>query len=72
MEAYTIVSLVIYCLFLLYSITTTIIFGEGNNDYYKVSGPYQVGHRDDYTSNGNAISIYYPMDIEEYDKVMWE
>jgi hypothetical protein len=71
LDTYTIVALVIYCLFLAYSIITTIAFGEGNLDYYDVRGPYQVGHKDDFNSTGNAISVYYPMNVKEYNNNLY-
>jgi hypothetical protein len=34
-----------------------------------MSGPYQVGHQDIYSEkDGIVLSVYYPMDIEEYKK----
>jgi len=68
LRVYNIVALIIYVLFLGSAIAITIIFGEGNLDRIKVGGPFQVGHQDIFqTEGGNAMSVYYPIDIDEYD-----
>lgn len=36
-----------------------------------MSGPYQVGHQDIYSEkDGIVLSVYYPMDIEEYKRTI--
>jgi len=71
MDVYHVAALVIYCLFLGAAILATILFGEGNFAKFKITGPYQVGHQDMYTSrDGIECSCFYPMDRDEYDKTI--
>lgn len=52
-------------------ITNNLVYGEGNLDKIKMVGPYQVGHQDFHLKNsGICGSCYYPMDKEEYDKLI--
>ena len=65
------IALIVYCLFLFIAILYTLIFGESNLDRIKMSGPYQVGHQDIYSlKDGVAISAYYPMDKDEYNRTI--
>ena len=60
-------ALCIYCTFLAYAIVVTLIFGENNLNKMKMIGPYEVGFRMVHTSKeGLEVSVYYPMDREEY------
>ena len=71
MDVFSIIALIIYCSFLLFSILCTIAFGEGNLDRIEMTGPFQVGHKDIHSSkDGIALSVYYPMDRDEYDKTI--
>jgi len=40
MDVYSIIALVIYCVFLATAILANIIFGEGNFNKFTMSGPY--------------------------------
>lgn len=40
MDVYSIVALVIYCIFLGLAILAVIIFGEGNMDKFELTGPF--------------------------------
>jgi hypothetical protein len=71
MDVYSVIALVIYCTFLGFAIIATIIFGWSNFDRVKLSGPYQVGHKDIVNKkDGIAISVWYPMDKDEYEKTI--
>lgn len=67
MDVYAIAALIIYCCFLAFAILITIIYGEANFSRLKMVGPYQVAHKDLWSKDGISVSVYYPMDIEEYD-----
>jgi len=67
MDVYSIIALIIYCLFLSLSILSVVFFGEGNLDRYEITGPFEVGHKDLFTlANGFELSCYYPMDREVF------
>lgn len=67
MDVYSIIALVIYCLFLGFAIFATLIYGWGDFGKMKMRGPYQVGHKDIHCSkDGVAASVYYPMDRDTY------
>ena len=67
MDVYSLVALIIYSLFLILTLVAIIIFGEGNVDSFKLTGPFAVGHKDLFTTeDGVEMSVYYPMDKEEY------
>ena len=68
MDVYNMAALIIYCCFLAFAIIITWIYGEANFSRLSLVGPYQVGHQDMFTKDGIAVSVYYPMDKEEYDK----
>ena len=70
MDVFSLIALVIYCSFLLLSILCAILFGEGNLDRIEMTGPFQVGHKDIHCTKDPkiALSVWYPMDREEYDK----
>ena len=68
MDVYHLAALVIYCLFLGIAILVSFLWGEGNLNRFKITGPYEVGHKDIWTSeDGIECSCYYPMDREEYE-----
>lgn len=53
----------IFTLTLTLSVINNSIYGEANFTRINLIGPYQVGHKDIYSSkDGVAISVYYPMD----------
>ena len=67
LDVFSIVALCIYCTFLAYAIIVTLIFGENNLNKMPMTGPYEVGFRMVHTSKeGLEVSVYYPMDREEY------
>jgi hypothetical protein len=74
MDVYSVVALAIYCTFLGISIILTLLYGQA--DFSKVRdlidhAPYQVAHRDIYSSKDNrSLSAWYPMDKEEYNKTI--
>ena len=69
LEVFSYIALAIYCSFLLFAISTSLIWGENNLSTVYMLGPYEVGHQDFHTSvEGIACSAYYPMDKEEYYK----
>lgn len=69
LEVFSYIALAIYCTFLAFSILTSLIWGENNLSTIYMVGPYEVGHKDFYTTvEGIACSAYYPMDKEEYIK----
>ena len=46
-------------------------YGEANFKGINIIGPYQVGHKDIYSSkDGIAVSVYYPMDRAVYKKTI--
>lgn len=52
-------------------IANFLIYGDGNLDKIKLIGPYQVGHKDFHLKHtGIAGSVYYPMDIAEYNSTI--
>ena len=68
MDVFSYIALGIYCSFLAFSIIMSFVFGEANFNDIELIGPYQVGHKDYHTRDGIAMSIFYPMDKEEYKK----
>jgi hypothetical protein len=65
------VSISVFVFFLVISIIQNSIYGESNFKGINIIGPYQVGHKDMYCSrDGVAVSVYYPMDRTEYNKVI--
>jgi len=49
------------------SILNISFFGDANFNGLRMVGPYQVAHKEFHTIiNGLAVSVYYPMDREEY------
>ena len=73
MDVYSIIALVIYCLFLGFAIIATLVYGWGDFSKLKMRGPYQVGHKEFHSSkDGVAISVYYPMDKDTYKKEISE
>jgi hypothetical protein len=67
MDVYSVIALIIYCIFLAIAIICAINFGEGNLDKFELTGPYEVGHKDMFTiEDGLELSCYYPMDRDEY------
>ena len=67
LDVFSIIALCIYCTFLAYAIIVTIIFGENNLNWIKMTGPYEVGYREFHTkADGLIVSVWYPMDREEY------
>jgi len=44
MDVFSLIALGIYCTFLGFSITMNIVFGEGNFNYIKMKGPFEVAH----------------------------
>jgi len=68
MDVFSYVALVVYCVFLLTAIILSLIWGEANFDRVKMSGPFEVGHKDymDKT-NGIYVSVWYPMDKDEHE-----
>jgi hypothetical protein len=68
MEVFSVVALVIYCVFLLIAIMASIMYGECNFNAVKLTGPFQVAHMDAHCKkDGTALSIWYPMDKEVYN-----
>jgi len=52
-----------FTLTLALSVINNSIYGEANFKGINIIGPYQVGHKDIYSSkDGIAVSVYYPMD----------
>ena len=41
---FSLIVLAVYVLFLLFSIVSTFLFGEGNLDRVKMTGPFEVGY----------------------------
>lgn len=68
MDVYSIIALIIYCCFLSFAIISSFIFGEANFNLLKLIGPYQVGHKEFFSNEGFGITVFYPMDKEEYEK----
>ena len=67
MDVFSLIALGIYCTFLGFSIICSIIFGEANFDRVKMTGPFQVGHKEIFSKkDGATLSVWYPMDIDEY------
>ena len=45
------------------------MFGEGNLDKVIMTGHFQVAFQDMHNSkDGTAVSVWYPMDRDEYDE----
>ena len=69
LKIYWVSALVIYTCVLLVLILATCIYGDGNFKKLKMVGKYQVGHREFHTTkSGLAVSCYYPMDRQEYNR----
>lgn len=67
MEVFSLAALIIYCTFLSIALLTIFLFGEGNLDRYKMTGPFEVGHKDMFTTEGGIeCSCYYPVDRDEF------
>ena len=67
MDVYSVIALAIYCTFLGIAIICSFIFGEANFNGVKMTGPFEVGHKEIFCrKDGTAISVWYPMDIDEY------
>lgn len=66
-DIFSIIILTIYLAFLSIALVITISFGEGNLDRVKMTGPFEVGYQDIYSEkDGRAVSVWYPMDKEDY------
>ncbi len=53
------------------SIGLLVAFGDSDFSRMSLKGPYQVGYRDHRASKlGSEVSIYYPVDRDEYDRVI--
>ncbi len=62
---------IISLIFLSLSIGLILAFGDSDFTRMHLRGPYQVGHRDYRTSKlGSEVSIYYPVDQDEYRRVI--
>ena len=60
-----------FTLTLVLSVLNNSIYGEANFKGINMIGPYQVGHKDIYSSkDGVAVSVYYPMDRAEYARTI--
>lgn len=71
MGEYNLIAEIILCLVILCGILSSILFGEATFDRLKLTGPFQVGHKDIHiSSTGNAISVFYPMDKHVYAEIM--
>ena len=71
MGEYNIIAEIILCTVIFLGILTTIIYGEANFDKLKLTGPFEVGHKDIHINGtGNAISVFYPMDKDVYRRIM--
>ena len=73
MGEYNLIAEIFLCIVIFLGILMTLLFGEGNFNRLKLSGPFEVGHKDIHiSSSGNAVSVFYPMDKDVYDKIMDE
>jgi len=71
MGEYNLIAEIILCLVIFAGILITILFGEGDFAKVKLTGPFEVGHKDIHiTGTGNAISVFYPMDKDVYRRIM--
>jgi hypothetical protein len=71
MGEYNLIAEIILCVVIVLGILTTILFGESNFERVKLTGPFEVGHKDIHISHtGNAVSVFYPMDKEVYKQIM--
>ena len=71
MDVFSMIALAIYCTFLGLAIAFSIIFGEGNFNGVKMTGPFEVGHKEFYSKkDGTMVSVWYPMDREEHKKTI--
>ena len=49
--------------FVLITVALAVLFGDTNLDRIKVTGPFQVGHREFRSEAlGNEVSVFYPVD----------
>jgi len=72
MDIFSYIALAVYCILLILPIIGILIFGEGNLDRLEMTGPFEVGHKDMHLSDGAAVSIFYPMDKEEYNNQIYK
>ena len=71
LDIYSDATLITYVVVTCFSIMNLIYFGDANFNRLKMVGPYQVGHKEYFTSGGgNGVSVYYPMDKEEYRRLI--
>ena len=71
MGEYNLIAEIILCVVIFLGILVTILFGEANFERLKLTGPFEVGHKDIHISHtGNAISVFYPMDPEIHAQIM--
>lgn len=68
MDVYNIIPLIIYCCFLAFAIIITCIYGEANFSRLNLIGPFEVGHKEFFTKDGIACSVFYPMDKDEWKR----
>lgn len=62
---------IIATVLLLVSVTITFFFGESNLERLKVTGPFEVGHREFRTTvEGSEVSVYYPVDRTHFKQHM--
>jgi hypothetical protein len=55
----------------LISILLMISFGDSDLSRLKMTGPFEVGHREFRTGKlGSEVSVYYPIEIEHYNQMM--
>jgi hypothetical protein len=60
---------IIATVLLMGSVTLTFLFGESNLERLKVTGPFEVGHREfRSTKLGSEISVYYPVDRTHFKR----
>ena len=55
---------------LMASVLLLLAFGDSDFSRVKLTGPFQVGHRDIRTKFGNEVSVYYPVDKEVYKRML--
>ena len=71
MDVFSLIALAIYCTFLGFAILCSIIFGEANFDRVKLTGPFEVGHKEIFCKkDGSTLSVWYPMDKDEYKETI--
>lgn len=73
MDVFSYIALAIYCSFLGIAIICSIIFGEATFDRVKMTGPFEVGHKEIFSKkDGTTLSVWYPMDRDEYKATIKE